>query len=229
MTRPQVQIFVLNLDEKDAGGQADVMLLDATERARAERFHFARDRTRFVAAHAGLRRTLGAKLDAPPAALSLVTRPNVKPRFAASTGWHFNLSHSGGVALVAVTDAGPVGVDVEVLRDLPDMAAVAQEVFTPDERSALFALPQHDRAAGFFRAWTRKEAVIKATGEGFAADLKAFGVTLGPDAPAGFARPPAVAGGCHFALEHVDPGCGAVAAVAVMLAQPIGLDVQVVR
>lgn len=215
MTRPTVQIFSLKLDAPGAGGEDDVALLDAAERARAERFRFDRHRRRFVAAHAGTRRCLSQALGQPARSLRLHCREHEKPRLLNAPSWAFNLSHSGELALVAVSDAAAVGVDVEMVRDLPDFDAVAREVFASDELAELASLPFADRAQGFFRAWTRKEAVIKTTGEGFRADLKSFSVSLRPGGDVRFVRPPPAVPGSTWGLRHLDPGANAIGAVAM--------------
>jgi 4'-phosphopantetheinyl transferase len=123
----------------------------------------------------------------PAASLTFRIGPHGKPALdgsAACAGLEFNLSHSGDLALCAVTRARAVGVDVEAIR--PDFATseVARRFFAPAEVAALEALPPGERVAGFFACWTRKEAYIKARGTGIALGLDRFEVSLAPGRPA---------------------------------------------
>lgn len=213
----------------------DRALLSEEERRRASSFLFDRDKRRFVAAHAGLRRVLGEVLNCEPQSLDVTSQANVKPTLASGPAHnprahddvHFNLTHCGEIAVVATTRVAPVGIDVEVVRDLPDMQAVAAVVFTDQERRQLGEVPSAQRSRAFFTGWTRKEAVIKATGEGFGADLSAFSVSLRPDEPAGFMQPPHAADGEHWHLRHVDLAPHTLCAVA-LAAATTSLEVDVV-
>lgn len=220
-SRALVQLFVLDLEAPGAGGAHDLELLDAYERSRVERLRFKRHKNHFIASHAGLRRCLSAVTGQAPDALKIVGPEHEKPqlvrRHPDKAACFFNLSHSGRIALVGVSQDGPVGVDVEVLRDLPDVDSVARQVFRDEEMAALAALPPEQKTRGFFRAWTRKEAVIKTTGEGFRADLKSFGVTLDSDQEASFLCEPGAVAGSTWGLAHASVGPGAVGAVAMLV------------
>lgn len=147
---------------------ADVALLTDEERARAERFKMARVRDQYVAARAQLRVVLGRYLDIPPAEVALSYeasgKPILHPRHGADL--YFNVSHSEALAVYAVTSGGRVGVDVECWRFIPDAEGLVGRFFTPRERDLFLGLPEGERQAAFFRAWTRKEAVLKALGLG---------------------------------------------------------------
>jgi 4'-phosphopantetheinyl transferase len=161
--------------------------LSDDERARAARFVFERDARRFVVARSALRTILGGYLGLEPGHLTFSYGAYGKPALDGdSAGLTFNLSHSGEVAVVAAGWGRALGVDVEQWRPLPDLAALAARSFAPRERAALDALPERERPPAFFRCWTRKEAFIKATGEGLAHALEAFVVTLTADEPARF-------------------------------------------
>lgn len=140
--------------------------LDAAELARAARFAFERDGRRFVAARVALRHILGMALRRDPAALVLEAPPLLRPRLAGDPGLDFNLSHSGRLALVAVAQSAPLGVDVEEWRPVPDAIALSARLFTPGERAALAADPR----CAFLTCWTRKEAVLKSTGRGLSVE-----------------------------------------------------------
>jgi 4'-phosphopantetheinyl transferase len=172
----------------DAGTVARLAAsLAEDERARAARFRFERDARRFVVARSALRAVLGGYLGVAPGGLAFSHGAHGKPALSGGhTALHFNVAHSGEVAVVAAGWRRAVGVDVEQWRPLPDLAALAARVFAPSELAALGALAETERPAAFFRCWTRKEAFIKATGRGLAQPLDAFAVSLAADEPARF-------------------------------------------
>jgi 4'-phosphopantetheinyl transferase len=159
--------------------------LSPDERERAYRFVVARARTQFVAARSTLRAILGRYLGRAPQEVRFVLGPVGKPSLAdVSPSLYFNLSHSHEVALVAVTPCGEIGVDVEHVRDMATRDAMAERFFHPSEVATLQALPPDLRAHGFFNAWTRKEAFLKATGKGITYGIDRVEVTLAPgDSP----------------------------------------------
>lgn len=157
--------------------------LDQQELARAARFAFEADRRRFVAAHAILRNILARYLACTPDEVRYSYGPRRKPALEGRGGLEFNMSHSGDLALYAVSGGRAVGVDVERVR--PDVARelTAARFFTPCETDAILALPERERAHAFFTVWTRKEACLKTTGEGLSAPLDAFAVWPEPHPP----------------------------------------------
>jgi len=176
----EAHLWRLDLDA--AGGQAPATdILNEEERARAARFHFDRDRRRFIAARAALRRILAAYVDRAPADLVFSLGPHGKPALE-NLGLEFNLSHSGGCGLLAVTRGRRVGVDVEHVR--ADFAGedIARRFFAPAEVDALAASAPGEYVAAFFRCWTRKEAYVKARGDGLSLPLDRFVVPLEPAA-----------------------------------------------
>ncbi len=143
-----------------------VDLLDRHEQERLARLRRPADAARYLAAHALTRIVLGSWLERPASALVIdrtcrCGQQHGKPALAGD-GPAFSLSHAGDVVGVAVLDEGPVGLDVEVIRPMSDLAAMARHVGAPAEPSA------------FFRAWTRKEALLKATGDGLASPMAAI-------------------------------------------------------
>jgi medium-chain acyl-[acyl-carrier-protein] hydrolase len=171
----------------DCGPDAVARLLESLaddERERADRFHFDKDRRHFIAGRGCLRAVLGRYLGEAPGRLSFTYNFYGKPTLASATDLRFNLTHSHGLALVAVTRGREVGVDVEYVRR--DLAGelLAERFFSPREAAALRALPEPQRREAFFRCWTRKEAYIKARGAGLSLPLDRFDVTLRPDEPA---------------------------------------------
>jgi 4'-phosphopantetheinyl transferase len=190
-------------------------LLSAEERARAARFVFEADRRRFVVAHGGLREILAGHLGVAPASLTFASGPSGKPAVVdPRTRLRFNLSHSGGLALVAVTLDREVGVDLEAHRPLPELEALAESCFSPVERRALAAVPEALRLGCFFDGWARKEAFLKLLGDGLARPLDSFDVTLTPGEPVRLLR---VAGASTAAwtLHSVQVGPGHGAALAI--------------
>lgn len=156
-------------------------LLSSDEITRAARFHFAADRQRFVASRAWLRTILAAFLVTEPSELSFCYSRNQKPFLGAAhaeSGITFNLSHSGGIALYAFARRREIGVDVEQIRRDFDVESIAQRFFSISEREQLAALPESEKVEAFFRCWTRKEAYIKAIGEGLSLPLSQFDVSL---------------------------------------------------
>jgi 4'-phosphopantetheinyl transferase len=161
--------------------------LSSDEIARAQRFRFESDRNEYIVARGTLRTLLGQYLDVPSEELrfsySAFGRPSVVHHKAASA-FDFNISHSGGTALMAFAWARQIGVDVELVRRDFTTGEIADRFFSSAERTALKALLEEKRHAAFFRCWTRKEAFIKALGEGLSHPLDQFDVSLDPNAPA---------------------------------------------
>ena len=193
-------------------------LLAADERARAARFARADDRRRYTVARGVLRTLLGRYLSVEPAALEFRYGAHGKPSLAASPGGRdvrFNLSHSCGLALHAFAVGREVGVDVERIRPETDVTGVARHSFSPAEVDALMDLPAGQRREAFFNGWTRKEAFIKAHGEGIALGLSRFDVTLRPGEPAKLLRfdnEPAEA--ARWSMRALEVGEGYKAALA---------------
>jgi 4'-phosphopantetheinyl transferase len=208
----EVHVWTVPLD-----GPADRLLptLSEEERRRADRFHFAHHRQAFMVARGRLREILGGYLRTPPLALQFRLGPVGKPELA-NGALAFNLSHSHGLAVVAVAASGAVGVDLEKVRPMPDADQLADRFFASREAARLRALPTAVRLASFFRCWTRKEAFIKATGQGLNFPLDRFEVTLAPDEPAQLLHvvgDPAAPG--RWSMHHLTPAEGYVAALAI--------------
>ncbi len=194
-------------------------LLSADERDRAARFHFPRDRNRFIIARGRLRSLLSRYLGVAPNQLEFDYSPYGKPALSEGCGGgslRFNLSHSHKLALYVVARHREVGIDVEYRRaDLAD-EEIARRFFSPREVSTLLALPAEMRLEAFFNCWTRKEAYIKARGEGLSLPLDQFDVTLAPGEAAALIRTlgdPQEAS--RWSLAQIFPGPGYSAALAV--------------
>jgi 4'-phosphopantetheinyl transferase len=154
--------------------------LSYEERTRADRFHFSRDRQRFVRRRGALRNLLGSALGAQPAAVMLHTDANGRPRLAPEQGsrLRFNQSSSGDVAVCATTTDCDVGVDVEQLRDDFDVDDLARRFFSASEVTQLQSRKGPARTAAFFSCWTSKEAFVKARGDGLRLPLDQFDIDL---------------------------------------------------
>ena len=186
--------------------------LSPEEKARADRFHFANDRNRFVAARGLLRELLGKYLQQTPASLEFSYGKYGKPSLSGenlSSALFFNLSHSAGLAVYAIARERNLGVDVEHIRPEFGGEDIAKRYFSAREVSDLRTLPTEARAEGFFNCWTRKEAYLKATGMGLQIPLGSFAVSLLPEIPAQFLE--GVEPRWHLAAYH--PAKGYVAAV----------------
>ncbi|MBM3223643.1 MAG: 4'-phosphopantetheinyl transferase superfamily protein [Candidatus Tectomicrobia bacterium] len=162
-------------------------LLSADERQRAARFVFPQDRDHFVMARGLLRVLLGHYCQQAPQQLCFTYGPQGKPALVIDTAAEtlaFNVSHSHGLAVYALTWERAIGVDVERIRPQVAHESIAEHFFSPREVAVLRALPPAMQAEAFFACWTRKEAFIKARGEGLSLPLHQFDVALAPDASA---------------------------------------------
>jgi 4'-phosphopantetheinyl transferase len=192
------------------------VLLSPDERARQARLLAGPVRDRFTVARATLRRLVGRYLGVDPAVIQFTYGARGKPALAGmAEDLRFNLAHSEDLALYAFAARQEVGVDVERVREIPDMERIARRFFAPDEHAALEALPTRDRVRAFYLAWTRKEAYVKAVGDGLQTPLDSFSVTLGPGEPASILRIDGVAkSGPDWNMHHIELAPGFVGAVA---------------
>lgn len=156
-------------------------ILSADELERAGRFRFERDQKRFIVAHGMLRQILGQYLGKKPHGLRFEYSSHGKPELASEPGYDtlsFNLSHSGAYALYAVTRGRKIGIDIEQVRDEVTVEQIARRFFSGDEISWLEKIPKEKRTEVFFQYWTRKEAFLKAMGEGFSFPMEQCDVSL---------------------------------------------------
>lgn len=214
----EVHVWLASLTQPAAQVAELRELLDADERGRADRFHFEKDRGRFVVARALLRRLLGLYLNARPAELSFAYgafgKPELRGEAGAPPALRFNLAHSHELALYAFARGREVGVDLEHVR--PDLAGeeIAERFFSAREVAALRSLAPEARAEGFFNCWTRKEAYIKALGEGLSHPLDSFTVSLRPGEPAALLEVEGdEAEAARWSLRELRPAPGYVAAL----------------
>lgn len=189
----ELHVWRAGLDWAPGALAAAAASLSPDERARVARLRLPAHRDAFVAARIFLRQVLARCLGTDAAALRFGTTAHGKPYLVeTSAPLHFNLAHSGSVALLAVAVNVAVGVDVERVRINLDLDGIARRFFRPEESAALDALPAAQRTEAFFAVWTRKEALLKALGKGIAGGVDRYGVTADPGSPA---RVVAAAGG----------------------------------
>jgi 4'-phosphopantetheinyl transferase len=215
----QVHLWRLNLRL-----QNDLLLileqtLSADEIQRANRFHFRRDRDRFIASHGCLREILAHYIHVGPEELYFHNNLYGKPALSCKFSEHqlnFNLSHSHELGLLAVCLDRRIGVDIEYIRPELDEIQIAQRFFSNYEVNTLLALPDHLKAEAFYNCWTRKEAYIKARGEGLYASLDQFSVTLIPGEPAILLNTlPDSQEASSWSLFHINPEPAYISALAV--------------
>jgi 4'-phosphopantetheinyl transferase len=215
----EVHVWRRGLDQSTDIIRRLTAALAQEERARAERFHFDKDRNHFIVARATLRGILGHYLDLNPAELRFRYTEYGKPLLADGAGdksLRFNVSHAHGLALFAVTRGREIGIDLEWIRAGLSDEQIAERFFSTQEVRALRRLPRHLQDEAFFNCWTRKEAYIKAKGEGLSMPLSDFEVSLAPGEPAALLRterdPEEAA---RWSMRELFPATGFVAAVVV--------------
>ena len=187
LPRDEAHVWLLDWEAQDAGM---LQLLTRDERARADRFHFPNDRLRYGITRASLRRLLSGYLSVALGDLHFEYSAEGKPSLPSSLTTsadpvQFNVSHSGRFALLAFVRGNPLGVDVEAIREEVLAENLAERFFSLDEQAVLRALPRPQQLKAFFHCWTRKEAYLKALGEGLVRGLDTFSVVFNPTQPAG--------------------------------------------
>jgi 4'-phosphopantetheinyl transferase len=175
VTPPVIHVYKLRWPDRLAELAG---LLSADEQERAARFHFDKDRQRFTVCRAWLRGILGGLLQTPPQTIVFSLGERGKP--GVEGPWRFNLSHSHDWAVCAAAWDLPVGIDIEAPREIRDAEHLARQFFTSDEQRMVCSGPQNRLEHRFLTVWTRKEAFVKATGNGLYTDLGDF--TAGLDA-----------------------------------------------
>jgi len=168
------EVHVWRSELRDRDSAEDRALLSNAELERANRLRDRRLSHRYVARHALMRRLLSAYVGVAAAEIAYSQSALGKPCLAGeawTAGWRFNVSESEGRCLIAISRDIEVGVDIQAMRPIDDLPALAREVLTDDELDGLLALDDDARVAAFYEIWARKEAVVKATGEGLARAL----------------------------------------------------------
>lgn len=179
-----IHIWQVSLNQPAERWQSLSALLSPDEIKRAAAFIFERDSRKFIVARTTLRQLLGRYLNIDPQAVKFTYADKGKPSVAAAPSLQFNVSHSHELALYAFGNTQPLGIDLEHKRQVTDMHGIARGNFSARENVMFNALPDYLKTDAFFNCWTRKEAYIKALGEGLSHPLDTFDVTLAPGEPA---------------------------------------------
>ena len=194
-----IEVVTAGLDAPPAAVRGFSAWLCDAERRRAARFHFERDRRRFIVARARLRELLAERLEVPPESIEFVYGRDGKPALAerfARSRWRFNLSHSDELVLYAFSREREVGVDVEAIRAVDEADAIAERFFAPEERLAC----KTSNPGDFLRIWTRKEALAKGLGGGLAVPRERLDASAPP---------------CGWSIESFSPEPGFIGALAL--------------
>jgi 4'-phosphopantetheinyl transferase len=205
----EVHLWFVPLQISVAEIQSLTETLSSDERMRATRFHFERDQRRFIAARGTLKRILGKYLDLAPEKVEFHYGTHGKPTVhtqAQDGALRFNLSHAHELALVAVTNAREVGVDIEHSARAVDANGIVERFFASHEQTMYESVPPGEKQELFLRYWTCKEAFAKATGQGLSLPLKQIEILLTPNSPARLASTVAGApSGRQWTLHELRP------------------------
>jgi 4'-phosphopantetheinyl transferase len=211
----EVHVWRVPLDGSTASDETRLAVLSVAERERASRFRFEADRRRYIGSHAALRSILATYLGATPSELVFGVGAHAKP-FIDGSALRFSLSHSDNLALVAVASGREVGVDLERVRPVSDMARIAARFFSTAERQALEQAALVEQPRAFFATWVLKEAYLKACGDGLIRKLEDFDVTIeAPSRPQLLTVRDRPGDATRWTLCWIDPGEGYLAALAV--------------
>lgn len=218
-----IDIWRMNLEQPYSILQELELCLSSDELKRAYRFYFEKDQRKFIAARGSLRLLLARYLHCSPAEIKFEYQEKGKPFL--NEPIEFNISHSGEMALIAITSTITLGVDIEYHRQIDNLSGLAKRVFSEDEFTLLQKVKPEDQMQSFFNGWTRKEAFIKAIGEGLFASLKEFSVTIQPNQPVEFTKVPDKHGGLtQWKLFSFKPEEGYTGALAVQTDKAIALN-----
>lgn len=180
----EAHLYRIDLNPESSNLQFSCFILSPDERRRAEKYHFEKDKNHFINARAALRRILSRYLDLAPNQIGFSGNRYGKPELNiknSDAALNFNFSSSWEIALCAVTRNREIGVDIEFIKGESANIEIAERYFSPDEISALKNIPEPLQSAAFFSVWTRKEAFIKAVGQGLSYPLQKFSVSIQPD------------------------------------------------
>ncbi len=214
-----IQVWSIRLDPPPERVERLGRFLAADEWQRANRFRFEKHRRQYVVGRGALRALLAAYLGILPQDVRFTYGPRGKPFLAPpqnAGGLQFNLSNSDELALVGFVPGSEIGVDVEYLRPMADCEQIAERFFSESERRVLRGIPFPTKQEVFFNCWTRKEAYLKAVGEGLAAPLDSFDVTLAPgDPPRMLTLEGDAERAARWWLHHLRPADDYIGAVAI--------------
>lgn len=215
LTSGVLHVWCARLTQSDGVVRALKQHLSPDEVLRADRYRRERDRIRYVIAHGALREMLADYTGQSPHDVSFGRTAAGKPFLIDDRGertLRFNLSHSADWAVAGVALSTEVGVDIERVNPGIEIDAVVERFFSHSESEALRAVPTDRRVAAFFTAWTRKEAYVKARGEGILDRLGSFSVSIDPDRPASLLTD--ATDGAGWSIYDLDIAPGYAAAMA---------------
>lgn len=219
LSKNEVHVWMALLDQHESIIELLVQSLSSDEEKRAERFFFAKDRKSFIIGRGLLRSILGFYLNIDPTQVNFCYGEKGKPaldhKFGKEKTIHFNLSHSGNLVIFGFTRSRKVGVDIERIRVFDGMEKIAERFFSNTENELLLSLPSEERTEAFFNCWTRKEAIVKAAGDGLTLPLNEFDVMLEPGESALSIDVDIFEKNSHWSLHGFQPARGYVAAVAI--------------
>jgi len=176
-----VDLWAIDLDLDDHSIDRLRTVLDAEETGRCKAFRTPLLQSRFAVSHGGVRHVLGRYLEMSADQVP-IERDSLGKPIVRKSPLVFSISHSEGLAVCAVAVGGRLGVDIEAIRPMPDAVALARGNFSASEIAEFLAVPEDLRSQVFLTAWTRKEAFVKATGEGLGRPLDSFDVSIGETA-----------------------------------------------
>lgn len=214
----EIHIWRIALDVDPEHRLRLASLLGPEEQFRAQQYHFEVDRVRFTACRGWLRTLLGRYLQVAASAVTFMHGPEGKPALGYefhSADLRFNVAHSQGLAIAAFSRGREVGVDLEQVRPLQDAWKIVDQFFSPREKALMAQLPPECQLEAFFHCWTRKEAVLKARGDGLSFPLDQVEVSLLPGDPARLVQVEDQPGeSCRWRLLDLVPDEGFVGALA---------------
>jgi 4'-phosphopantetheinyl transferase len=218
-----VHVWLVSAGISDAKIKRIEKILAEDEITRIGRFRFLEDRARFAVGRAALRILLGRYARIDPASIRIIPSSNGKPMIEPGTPaspFEFSVSHSGGKILIAFSRGIPVGVDIERIRAGIDIEGIVGRYFAEEEIEDFLALPQSARVETFFAAWTRKESILKAGGEGLSRPPESFRVSILPNDRPRLIRLPGEGRIGEWSVLDLFPGPGYKAALAVRHPDP---------
>jgi len=187
LKKDSVDVWCVSLDVDESFLDSVKRTLSEEELEKASRMRIEKPRKYYMASRGLLRQILAAYVKQAPGLLEFEYGPNGKPTLSENSnnmGITFNVSHSHGLALCCVTRKREIGADIEKMRDDMQLADISKRFFSSREHEELVKLPVEHQKRGFFNCWTRKEAYLKATGQGLTFPLSHFDMSLTPGEPA---------------------------------------------
>lgn len=212
----EIHVWSVRLDPPAERVEALGRSLSPDEWERANRFRFDKHRRQYVVGRGVLRSLLATYQGTRPELVRFTYGPRGKPFLASQEDLFFNLSNSDEMALVGFVLGREIGVDIEYLKPMPDCEQISERFFSESEREVLRRMPAEVKEETFFNCWTRKEAYLKAVGEGLAAPLDSFDVTLAPgEPPRMLTLKGDAASASRWLFEHLRPAPDYIGAIAL--------------